>query len=183
MSKRDVSAGLEYFTLVGRHVFFFVCLFTYYFLLLSKVISQTCSFQMINLVELWRRRKTTSKQKRLVQMNKVESPFGGDHFGGREYYVLDFLQIFWGCRDGGTSQFYLLQRPRLVSRFWKRVKGEVHMQMCSLLQGSGSENSYLKQSSPKIKEAKMSRTRMWKVLLNATKSTQYIGAIWMSLGR
>lgn len=162
--------------------FFFVCLFTY-FLLLSKVISQTCSFQMITLVELWKRRKNTSKQKRLVQMNKEESLFGGDHFGRREYYVLDFLLTFWGCSDGGTSQLYLPQHPRLVSRFWKRVKGEVHMQMCSLLQGSGSENSYLKQSSLKIKEARMSRTRMWKVLLNATKSTQYRGAIWMSLGR
>lgn len=38
-----------------------------------------------------------------------------------------------------------------MSGFWKRVKGEVHMQVCSLLQGSGSENSYLKQSSPKLK--------------------------------
>lgn len=86
-----------------------------------------------------------------MQMNKLENSFGGNYLGEENIVCWVFLLTFWGCSDGGTSELYLPQGSRLVSGCWKRVKGKVHMQVCSLLQGSDSENSYLKQSPPKVK--------------------------------
>lgn len=63
------------------------------------------------------------------------------------------LLTFSGCRDGATeSHICLPWDSRLESGFQKRVKGETHVEVCSLLQGSDPENSHLKQASLTVKE-------------------------------
>lgn len=72
----DLNAGLENLC-PGREMFCF-------FVLSKVVISLKCSYWRINLVVVSKNKQTKkNKETRLVQVDKLESSFGENHFGKR----------------------------------------------------------------------------------------------------
>lgn len=78
----DLNAGLENLC-PEREMFWFL-----FFVLSKVVVSLKCSFWRINLVVV---SKIKTKQTRLLQVDKLDSSCGENHFGEREYFLLVFF--------------------------------------------------------------------------------------------